>query len=354
MTSFAVVQLCRGRDWRGGERQVRLLARMLARRDEVSQLAAVGRGSRLAQALHEDGQRVLDLPWSVAHDPRAWLGFVRHLRKARGDGTPLVLHAHDSHALTLGLFASRVLGVPLVATRRSVAPAGRQWRQPLRVIAISRAVEHSLAASGVSQARIVRIPSAIEVAGMRQTPDAAPPAGPFLVAIGALTPEKGHATLIEAFASIARRRPGMRLLLCGEGPERGALVTRVTRLGLGSRVVLMGEVADPALWIAGAELLIQPSYREALGTAVLEAMALGIPVVASRTGGLTELLEGGAGVLVPPHDAPALAAGIEGLLAAPDERAKVARAARARVTEYDASGMTDRVVKVYRSALGDT
>lgn len=83
-------------------------------------------------------------------------------------------------------------------------------------------------------------------------------------------------------------------------------------------------------------------------------MARGIPVVASRTGGLVELLEGGAGLLVPPRDAAALAAGIEELLDAPSMRASLARAARVRVRDFDAPGMADRVVQVYRSALGDS
>jgi glycosyltransferase involved in cell wall biosynthesis len=116
----------------------------------------------------------------------------------------------------------------------------------------------------------------------------------------------------------------------------------------------MGEVPDPAGWIARAQLLVQPSYREALGTVVLEAMARGTPVVASRTGGLEELLDHGAGMLVAPRDSVALAAAIETLLDAPDRRAEIARAARLRVTEYDAPGMAERVVQVYRSALGDT
>jgi len=354
MTIVGIVHLCRGREWRGGERQVRLLARMLARRDDLPQLVATRRQSHLARALRDDGQPVLELSWSAAHDPRAWLGVVRRLRELRRAGTPLVLHAHDSHALTLGLFASRLLTVPLVATRRSAAPAGWQWRHPARVIAISHAVEQALIASGVSQARVTRIPSAIELAGVRQIPAAGQAVEPFVVAVGALTPEKGHATLIDAFAHVVRTRPSLRLRLLGDGPERETLIARAARLGISSRVELMGEVADPADWMAGAELLIQPSYREALGTAVLEAMALGIPVVASRTGGLTELLDGGAGLLVPPHDVAALAEGIAALLDAPDRRANLVRAARARVMEFDAPGMADRVVEVYRSALGDT
>jgi glycosyltransferase involved in cell wall biosynthesis len=118
-------------------------------------------------------------------------------------------------------------------------------------------------------------------------------------------------------------------------------------------VTFAGEATDPAPAIAAATLFIQPSYREALDGAVLQAMALGTPVIASETGGLTELVGGGAGMLVSPRDPAALALAIDRLLAAPALRAEIIRAARARVAEFDAPAMADRVAEVYRSALGD-
>lgn len=348
-----VVHLSRGRDWRGGERQVRLLVRMLRDHEGISQRVATGAGSRLAGALHEDGQRLLELPWATAYDPRVWLGVVRQLRGERRNGTPLLLHAHDSHALTLGLFAGGLLEIPLVATRRSDAPAGRQWRRATRVIAISAAVEQALLHSGVPAARISVVRSAIDLADRAQRPAGIASPEPFIIAVGALTHEKGHETLLDAIARLTTHHPAVRLRILGDGPERPHLMRRAGRLGIESRVEWMGEVADPSDWIAQALLLVQPSYREALGTAVLEAMARGTPVIASRTGGLVELLDGGAGLLVPPRDSTSLAEAIEALLEAPDRRADFAHAARVRITEYDAPGMAERVVQVYRSALGD-
>ena len=354
MNELQVVHLCRGRDWRGGERQVRLLARMLADRSDLSQLIATGRTSRLAGVALSDGQRVLPLTWAQAYDPRAWLSLVRQLHRLQRRGAGLLLHAHDSHGLALGLLAATLLRLPLVATRRSMSVAGPLWRRPRRVIAISRAVEQELLESGVSRRRIVRISSAIDLAVVRRVVPTQDPREETLIAVGALTPEKGHATLIDAVELVARTHPGIRLRIFGEGTERGALEAQAGRAGLGSRVVLAGETETAAAQIAAAQLFIQPSHREALGTAVLDAMALGVPVVASDTGGLTELLDGGAGMLVPPKDPVALAAAIEMLLASQQLRTEIAAAARARVAEFDAPGMADRVVEVYRSALGDT
>jgi glycosyltransferase involved in cell wall biosynthesis len=225
---------------------------------------------------------------------------------------------------------------------------------PRRVIAISAAVEQALVASGVPRARIVHIPSAIDITAVQKVAPWKAAETPCLIAVGALTPEKGHATLIDALALLHRRRLDSRLLLLGDGPERRALVARAKQRGVDSQVEFAGEVPDATSRIAAARLLVQPSHREALGTAVLEAMALGIPVVASRTGGLTELLGGGAGLLVPPGDASALATAIEQLLTTPGLCTEVAGAARVRVAQFDAPGMAEKVAEVYRSALGDT
>ncbi len=333
---------------------MRLLVRMLAESSAVSQLVATGRNTRLGAALGEDRREVRELPWQTAYDPRAVIGLLRHLRGEPGPRDRLLLHAHDSHALAIGLIASRLLRVPLVATRRSVTPPGSLWRRADRVIAISRAVEGVLLAAAVPPMRIRCIPSAVPVDALRARSRPHEVGAGQLLAIGALTAEKGHATLIEAFALLATRVPGARLRILGDGPERPALAARIERLGMASRIELAGERDDAIPCLTQAAIFVQPSRREALGTAVLEAMALGIPVVASRTGGLPELLDPTAGLLVPPDDPATLAAAIESLIRDPQLGARLVAAASVRVLDFDAVGMADGVAEVYRSALGDT
>jgi glycosyltransferase involved in cell wall biosynthesis len=353
MSGMQVVHLARGRDWRGGERQVRLLARTLATRTPITQWTATAAGSRLASALREDGQAVLPLPWRVAYDPRALAALLSHLHRLKRSSASLLLHAHDSHALSLGILAGQLTGIPLVATRRSVSPPGRLWRRPARVIAISGAVADALRVSGVRADGISIIPSGIDLDSPAVARAGAAPGAFRIVAAGALTAEKGHATLIEAFALVQQELPEATLDILGEGRERDRLMARVRALRLESRLFLRGEVAEPRAALSGAALFVQPSLREALGTAVLEAMAAGVPVIASATGGLTELLADGAGILVPPGDAPALAAAIRGLRQDRALAAETAATAARRVRCYDAPAMADRVVEVYRSALGD-
>jgi glycosyltransferase involved in cell wall biosynthesis len=142
------------------------------------------------------------------------------------------------------------------------------------------------------------------------------------VAIGAATSEKGHPSLRQA----------------------------MTRLGDRAELAIMSDGIDEMV-LDRATLFVQPSLREALGTAVLVAMARGIPVIASRTGGLVELLEGDAGLLVPPGDPNALAAAITRLLDDLTLRDTLVRNARQRVEEYRAERMADRVADVYASVL---
>jgi glycosyltransferase involved in cell wall biosynthesis len=357
MRGAVAIHVCRGREWRGGERQVRLLVETLAWRSGFLQHVVTGRASALAAALDPSGPPIHRVPWPLGYDPRAWLD-LHHLihRLTPTHGRDIVLHAHDSHALGLALLAGRWHGLPVIATRRSVTPPGRLWRQPARVIAISAAVEATLRAAGVAEARIVRIPSAISLTHLAHA--AAVPsqplldvARPIILAAGALTAEKGHRTLIEALPELNRLLPAPHLALIGEGPERGRLQRLARRGKVADRVHFLGERPSIAGYLHQVQVFAQPSHREALGTAVLEAMALGIPVVASETGGLVELLTGGAGLLVPPGNPLALAEALGRVLTDALLRGAIVHEARARASEYDAPQLADRVAEVYRSAL---
>lgn len=353
MSEVAVLHLARGREWRGGERQVCLLAATQRATPDVDPTILTRAGSPLARASAAGAIPCIETPWTLALDPRALLRASRTVaRLHRERAAPLLLHAHDSHALQAGILLARWSGVPLVATRRSATAPGPLWRLPRRVISLSRSVTEQLAASGVDPDRIAQVPSAVDLAALtelrrRRQRDTAP----LLVAAGALTREKGHRSLIEAFALLAPHMDDVRLVIAGAGPERAALESLVAAHHLASRVELPGELELATPLIAGATILVQPSLREALGTAILEALGLGVPVVASATGGPAELLDGGHGELVPPGDAPALAAALEALLRDPERRALLARKGLQRVEEFGIARVAAAVAAVYRSAL---
>jgi glycosyltransferase involved in cell wall biosynthesis len=350
MSRLAVLHLSRGREWRGGERQVRLLATTQHRHGDIAPLVVTGRTSELSRQLDLDGIPVRRVDWSISLDPRALLGAAAAIRSLRRTNLPLVLHAHDSHALQVALPLARGFDLPLVATRRSDTAPGVLWRLPARIIAISGAVAARLVSAGVDPSRIADIPSAVDLTNASALRQRSSPE-PLVVAAGALTPEKGHRVLLEAFARVADERHDARLIIAGDGPERVPLEALARSLNLLPRVHFAGAVPEAMDLIARAAILVQPSRREALGTALLEAMALGVPVIASATGGPAELLADGHGVLVPPGDAARLAAAISELLADPALRAELRHRGLALVRRYDIAVVAAAVAGVYRSAL---
>ena len=160
---------------------------------------------------------------------------------------------------------------------------------------------------------------------------------------------KDHPTLIRAAQAARAARPDLHWVIAGEGHLRGHLESLIAELAIGDRVHLLGEVPNAARLVAAADLFVMSSVKEGLGTAVLDAMALGIPVVGTRAGGIPELLSGGAGLLVSPQDPQALAAAVVGLLADPAARANLVLRAREAVRRYGDERMADGVLQVYRS-----
>ncbi len=192
-----------------------------------------------------------------------------------------------------------------------------------QLIAVSRAIEHKLVDEERTQTPVRLIYNGVDLSRYdRQEPCCTLPdeyglePGAELVGVVArLEPEKGHPTLIEAWPMVLRARPSAYLLIVGEGSRREALEDQARDLGITDRVVFTGRRDDIPAVTAALDVAVLPSYREAQGLTVLEAMALSRPVVASNVGGIPEMITDGAtGLLVPPRDAPALAAAITRLL----------------------------------------
>jgi L-malate glycosyltransferase len=350
--TLRVVHVASGREWRGGQKQVWLLARALARRGGVDQCVVTSAGSELGRRVAADHIPASTPGWTAALDPRALMALLRVGRRGG------ILHAHDGHALTLAGVAAALLGARLVVTRRVDFALRRTtfWQRADRVIAISDAVRAALMASGVPAHRIALVHSGIaveEVAASRPR-DPRPALGlpantPLAVTTGALVAHKDHATMIEAAALAAADRPDLHWAIAGDGPVRPRLEDLIRELGVADRVHLLGHVADPAGLVKAAELFVMSSVEEGLGTSVLDAMALGVPVVATRAGGIPEMLEGGAGVLVPSRDSDALAAAVVRLIGAPEERSLLATRARKAVEMFSDRRMAEEVFRVYRS-----
>jgi glycosyltransferase involved in cell wall biosynthesis len=242
---------------------------------------------------------------------------VRDLRSFVQDRRFDIVHTHLLHSTISGHLAASLAGsVRIVNTRHYTGEAWvgkprllammdrRAVRRADHVIAVSGAVAEHLVSCGVRRERISIIHNGIDVDAFAVTRNAT--AGPLTIgSVGSLTWRKGHGTLIEA---LAKMRAPATLRIIGEGPERGRLESLVASLGLNDRVTLPGFCSDVRGELAKIDVYVQPSLEEPFGISVLEAMASRLPVIATRTGGLPEIIEHErSGLLVGPGDVVALA-----------------------------------------------
>jgi glycosyltransferase involved in cell wall biosynthesis len=151
------------------------------------------------------------------------------------------------------------------------------------------------------------------------------------VTVARLVPQKGIDVLVEACYLLHRRGVSFEVRVVGDGPDRGALERRVAELGLADRVRFVGQTSAVAPHLADADAFVLPSRYEGLPFTILEAMCAGLPVVSTRVSGIPEAVGDGAGLLVPPEDAEALAGAMEELCRDPARRAAMANVGAERV-----------------------
>lgn len=348
-----VIHVASGREWRGGQRQVWLLARELQRGGEVPQAVVTGSGSELAVRLAADAVPLVPATWRAALDPRALAAIVKATRRDAA-----LLHAHDAHAVTLAGMASLLTRVPFVATRRVDFPLRRRglWARAARIIAISEAVATVLTNDGIPADRLVVVHSGIDLGavgsvaplGVRSRLGLAEDS---LIAatVGALVPHKDHATMLHSARRLAERFPTLHWVIAGDGELLPVLEWLRDQLGLGERVHFLGQIPAPEGLIAAADVFVMSSREEGLGTSVLDAMARGIPVASTAAGGLGEMLGSGAGLLVPPANPEALANAVARILDDPPLRAGLVSRATEAVRHFSAERMAGEVLAVYRS-----
>ena len=244
------------------------------------------------------GVLVHGLPWAIGLDPRAWW----YLRRVLWSFRPSIVHAHDSHALTLVLAALWGRKPPrLVAHRRVDFRLRRrgQWLRADRVIAVSEAVKQVLLADGMSARDVTVIHDGIDPDEVRRA--AAAPfdirrrlgladGTPLAIQVAALVGHKDQRTLIRAAHAARDMAPDLHWAVAGEGPLRSALEREIADLGVGDRVHLLGYVTAADALIREGDVFVMSSKEEGLGSVVLHALALGKPVVATRAGGLPEIV----------------------------------------------------------------
>jgi glycosyltransferase involved in cell wall biosynthesis len=353
------------RTWRGGQNQALLT---------VTGLRALGHRAELVA--HPDGvlrRRAAEGGGVIPLAPRTEMDLTAAWRLARvlRDLRPDIVHAHDPHAVAMAALARSIGGpdpAPLLVASRRVDFRIRQnafsrwkYRQVDVFICASECIRQMLLADGVEPERAVTVHEGVDIDHI----DAAPPAdvraafwlphgAPLVGNVAALVPHKGQRYLVEAAALVVRRMPDARFLIVGDGELRATLEQAVRREQLEKHVIFTGFRPDVLSLIKGFDLFVMSSVTEGLGTSLLDAMAASRPVVATRTGGIPEVVvDGETGLLVPPRDAHALAEAIIRLLGDESLRAAFGRAGRQRVERrFSADRMVAATLAVYESLAG--
>lgn len=350
-----------GRHYYGGARQVVYLLEGLAKRG-IENVLVCPPGAQVAEPAGSFA-RLLPTPLRGDLD----VGFAARLRSHIRHEAPDLVHLHSRRGVDVwGGVAARLAGVPCVLSRR-VDNRERPWIAALkyrlfdRVIAISEGIRDVLLDEGVPAQRLRCVRSALDARAWLQPVDRDAFRAEFAldddaVVIGVvaqLIRRKGHRHLFEALKLLHPQRPGLRVLLFGQGPLRAELQARAARDGLASIVRFVGFRDDLPRWMGGLDVLAHPADREGLGIALLQAQAAGVPVVASRAGGMPEAVQDAVtGFLVEPGDVPALADALRRLVDDRALRERMGAAARARVLErFSVDAMVEGNLAVYREVL---
>lgn len=358
-------------EWGGAQHIVYLLAKHLS--DEYDITVACAPGGALIEKLRNESVCVVEIPQltrlpSPWCDLRALFRLYLWMRRERFD----LVHTHSTKAGLLGRLAAKLAGVPAVLfTAHGWAfTEGRTWwkrwllaqvermttRLTTKIICVSEhdrelALQFTVAAPQnlvVIHNGIDPVPF-LQASGARVQQELKLKGGPVLTFVGRLAPPKDLLTLLKAFERIR----GGSLILVGDGPLRLQVEQFVRRRSLNDRVALLGARTDIPEILAASDVFVLPSRWEGLPLTIIEAMMAGLPVIATRVGGVSELVEDGVtGFLVPPRDPVALAKAIQKLFDDEELRLKMSQAGRKKaLREFTLDRMLAETQRVYEEVL---
>lgn len=312
------------------------------------------------------GVTVIELERRRRFEPRAWLPLIRHVRRHGVD----VLHSHKFGSNAWSAVAAPLLRVPVLVTHEhSWSFTGDRGRMLVDRYVIAPRAAAMVAVSSLDARRMVEV-ERLPVSKVRVIPNGIvpprvvdalslrrelgiDPAIPLIGFVGSLRPEK-RIDLIVAATAILLDGKALHLVVVGSGPEEAALRDQVRAAGIEHSVSFLGFRTDATTLAAGFDVAVLSSDREGAPLTLLEYMALGRAVVATRVGGIPEIVDDGRhALLVAPGDAAALASAVGRLLDDPSERLRLgAEAAARQVERYSFDEMTRQVERLYLELLG--
>jgi glycosyltransferase involved in cell wall biosynthesis len=360
-----ILHLNTERTWRGGEQQTLYLLQLLKERGVFSHLVCQA-GSPMAERALKAGVEVFPMTMRGEIDLAA--GF--RIRNLINEFKYNIIHSHTSHAHSLAFLASINSGVIRLVTRRVdfsifrrsfLKLSGIKYRYLADYyIAISQKIKDVMVNDGISGQRIFVVHSGIDPQRFRQA------TGDHLLSefdikedhkvvinVAHLAEHKGQTYLVRAIPRVLAKLPDTRFFIVGQGELMEKLKQTASEVGLKRELIFTGFRADVADFYQIADLFVMSSVQEGLGTAVLDALALAKPVVATTSGGLPEIIDDGkSGRLVAPADPEALAAGIVDMLTHAERAGSMAAAGRERVLrDFSVDAMVTKNIDVYQHIM---
>lgn len=332
----------------------------------VASLVPVEQGrNAMAGRLAEAGLRPTYLSVRKLLDPKGFLRLVRTLRRTSVD----VIHAHLGYSAIIVPLAARLVGKPVVATlhvspQPHISRAERlkerlSVRIPARlgrIVFVSQHVHDAFAqryGPARSTWRVIRNGVDLDQYAVRVGPS--PNEAPVWAMVAALRPDKNHVDLVAAWADVVAVHPGATLLIVGDGPSREAVEGAIAAAGLGDSVQLLGRREDVPELLRTVDGVVSASVDEALPTALIEAGASGLPVVAADAGGTREIVvDGVTGRIVPVRDVPAMSEALLSLIGDPALAAAYGAAARAHIERnFSLPAWVGQLETLYAEVMND-
>lgn len=362
---LVILHINASKEWRGGENQVLYLAQGL-RKSGIPQTLFLQPGCPLAEKAKREGLDVVEFPMRSEFDWKA----IRKIRETIAEKNIELVHTHTSHAHSLAFFAKKKKdNWKLIVARRVDFRVAKNWfskwkfTSPLidMVVGVSRCIQNYLIQDGLNPSKTLTIHSGIDPNSFKKLPSREPLIQELgldkstltIGIIAALVDHKDHKTFLSAISKITTEQKFQALIL-GEGKLEESLKIQAKDLGIEDRVRFLGFREDVPAFLNLFDIFCLSSKEEGLGTAILDAMASGLPVVATRAGGIPEMVvpEKG-GFLCGVGDSDCLAEKFRQLLESEQLRKKMGEYNRERVQDFSHEETIRKTIHLYYSFLGD-
>ena len=363
MINTKIVHVDTSKTWRGGQRQVAYLIRELEKKNFFTHLICQP-GSKLAEFCKKGNLSHSEIQVQGELDFLAAYKISKVLRNNEAH----ILHTHTAHGLSIGLLTKLFYpDIQLLYTKRVAFQMRKnifstfKYRNSYlnKIVCISKYIKNSMRNQGIDENKLIVIPSGILITEVK--PLDCPtfkkshsiPIDSFIVTtIASLEKNKGYENLIDAARYVINNDNNIHFIALGNGKHETELREKVDNFGLSDHFHLMGFQDDIISFLQISDLFVLPSREEGLGSSILDAQAMGIPVIATKTGGIPELIEHEVnGILVTIDDSTRLAGKILELKQNPQLREKLACAARISAQDHSIQKTTGSYINLYYSLL---